>query len=309
MAIIASFEALPATGLTVTALQALDFAVPGQWDNPRDFNALLAEVSGVTKPSVLAQIRSRAQAMDVANTGHYAEALRVYQLVDTVDQMAAGAAMAGKVTDMFASLGFLKQYTPRPETTQCVDAGVKLVAELVAFGLLNGMPTATPDGIAKFTGALADYGRYDLLRIAAWVVYDGMVPLGPDFLSKILKTFSAAASNDALTNNAVFQQLGKRLPGDSASAKQAFILQTLDSTGDWVGRFVTERGLTHDKVMSQLKGVLSFADGGADYVAAAIDASTAYVSHTGTQTVARALARHATDQLRADVWNSWLKSQ
>ncbi|MCB9674220.1 MAG: hypothetical protein H6737_03835 [Alphaproteobacteria bacterium] len=309
MSIIATFEALPATGLTVTALNALDFAVPGKWSNPRDFTALIQEVSGIDKPGVVAQIRSRAQAMDLANTSHYAEALKVYQLVDTVDQVAAGAAMAGKVTDLFGSLGFLKQYTPKPETTQCVDAGVKLVAELVAFGLVNGMPSADPDALAKFTGALADYGRNDLLRIAAWVVYDGMVPLGPDFLQKILSTFAAAASNDSLTNNAVFQQLGKRLPGSGTAEKRAFILKTVEQTGDWVGRFVSERGLTHDKVMSNLKGVLSFADGGADYVAAAIDAGTAYMSHTGTQTVARALARHATDQMRDDVWKSWVNSQ
>jgi hypothetical protein len=309
MSIIARLHALPDDGLTVTALRALDFAVPGAWDNPRDFDAMLAEVSGISHPNVLAQIRSRAMAMDVANTGRTAEAMRIYEMVDTVDQAAAGVALAGKVTSMFGSLGFLEKYTPKPETTQCVDAGAKLLAELCAFSVLHGMPSATPDGIAKFTGALADYGRYDLMRITAWVVYDGIVPLGPDFLSRILDVFKSTASNSLVSDNPVFSGLSDRVPGNDATEKRAFVLDTLNATGDWLGRFVTERGLSHDTVMAQLKGVLSFADGGADYVAAAIDASTAYVSHTGTQTVARALAKSATQQLRDDVWNTWVKSQ
>ena len=53
--------------------------------------------------------------------------------------------------------------------------------------------------------------------------------------------------------------------------------------------------------LGQLDGVLQIAGSGGDYLAAALDASTAYYAHTGTQTVARTLARHAVDAQRRSV--------
>lgn len=311
MPVIEALHALPTGGLTVKALEALDFAVPGEWANVTRFDDLLVEVSGIDNPVILATLRSRALALQNDPAQHFDEALRVYQLVDTMDQVAAGAAMASKVGGLLGSFGgigdMISKVAPKPETTQCVDAGVKLVAELVAFGLLNGIPSADADGLARFTGALADYGRYDLMRIAAWVVYDGLLPLGPDFLPKMIGTFTEAASSDALTNNRVFASLGERLPGSSLPEKRAFMVTTLQRTGDWVERFVADRGLSHDRVMGQLESVLSLAGGTGDYVAAAVDAGTALTSHTGTQTVARSLARTVLHDLREDAWEAWIQ--
>ncbi len=310
MAVIEALEALPTTGLTVKALEALDFVVPGEWANHTRFESILIEVTGLDDPAILALLRERAEALQSDPAQYFDEALRVYQLVDTVDQVAAGAAVASKVGSLLGSFGgfgdLLEQVTPKPATTQCVDAGVKLVAELLAFGLMNGFPSADPDGIARFAGALADYGRYDLMRIAAWVVYDGILPLGPDFLPKMITTFTEAASSDLLVNNRVFTTLGARLPGDTANDKRDFIIQTLQRTGDWIDRFVREKGLTQEKVMGQLEGVLALAGGSGDYIAAAIDASTSYTAHTGTQTVARRLARAAYEDLRERAWEEWL---
>jgi hypothetical protein len=72
---------------------------------------------------------------------------------------------------------------------------------------------------------------------------------------------------------------------------------------------VKEKGLTQESTLKQVQAALGVADGGLDYVAAAIDASTTYFSHTGTQTVARALARRALHELRDEVWSQWVKSR
>ena len=43
MSIIEAVEALPQSSVTVTALQALDHVVPGEWDNTTSFDALSFE--------------------------------------------------------------------------------------------------------------------------------------------------------------------------------------------------------------------------------------------------------------------------
>ncbi|MCO4745566.1 MAG: hypothetical protein KC912_12310 [Proteobacteria bacterium] len=303
--IIQRVEALPTSGLTITALETLDSVIPGEWSNVTSFTALVEEVSGTTKPAVVNAMRARAMKIEAERGDRYRQAAQIYAMVDRVDQAAAGVAVAGKVGELFGSLGFLKKFTPKPDTTQGVDAGLKLVAELLAFGAMNGMPNTSQDGLLRFAGALSDYAKYDLMRISAWVVFDGLVPLGPDFLSKIIGTMQGAAS-DNLMGNQVFKQMADRLPGGSVEEKRNFMVKAVDTTGDWMGRFVSEKNLTQEGALKQLQGVLNVAGGGMDYVAAALDASTNYYAHTGLQTVGRTLARHAFEEHRAHVWQQWL---
>jgi len=304
MSVIQALEGLPGDGLTVTALQALDSLIPGEWSPTHRFDELTAAAVGSDKPAVLAEVRRRAEALQGADP-RFERALAAYSAVDRVDQVAAATAAANKVGALFGGkLGFLQQFTPKPETTQALDAGAKLVAELLAFGLLNGLPTDR-DGLQRFVVALADYAAYDRVRIGAWVVYDGLLPLGPDFVSILARTFTDLADS-ALVDHAGFSALSGRIPGDTPAAKKAFVVQTIDATGDWVQSFVTDNGLTREAVMGSLRGTLSLAEGSLDVVAAAIDASTSVYSHTGTQTVARALARRAADDLRDDVWKQYL---
>ncbi|MFT4621927.1 MAG: hypothetical protein ACI8PZ_000579 [Myxococcota bacterium] len=306
MSVIAAVDALPASGLTVSALGTLDRVVPGEWSNITSFDDLVRDVVPDAPPALIAAVRVRAAALEAADP-RYGRALQAFTLVDQIDVAAAGAVAASKVTSMFSSLSFLQQFTPKPDTTQALDAGLKLVAELLAFGLLNGMPTEGNAGLARFAGAIEDYARFDLMRLAAWVTFDGLVPLGPDFISKLTTTFTELAGT-ALSSNAVFDQLGDRIPGDTIEAKKAFIVQTIGTTGDWVNRFVSEKGLSQDGALQSLQGVLSVADGGLDYVAAALDASTNYTAHTGTQTVGRTLAKHAVDALKEETWRHWVTS-
>ncbi len=304
--VIASLEQLPRDGLTVSALEALDFVVPGEWENVTSFDVLVKQVSGVDKPALAAAVRQKALALEQADPS-WARALKVYQLVDRVDQVAAATAAVGKVKDLFGGFGgFLDKVTPKPETTQSLDAGAKLIAELLAFSQLNGLPTDA-EAIGRFVVALADYGRYDLMRISAWVVFDGLLPLGPNFVSTISGTFRDLADS-ALSDHGAMGSLLEQIPGDSTAAKKAFVVNAIDRTGEWVNGFVAEKGLTQDRVMGQLKGTLSLAEGSMDVVAAAIDASTMYTAHTGTQTVARALARKALEELKQEAWERYVAS-
>jgi len=306
MSVIQALEALPTSGATVTALNTLDAIVPGEWKNNTSFDAVVAEVCGPDAPPKLRlQVAHRARSLQLREGERFARALQIYGLVDTVDKLAAGAAVAGKAADLFGSLGFLKKFTPKPETTQALDAGLKLVAEMLAFGQMNGMPSMDADGLARFAGAIADYGRYDLMRLAAWVVFDGVIPLGPNFIQSITGTWRGMAT-DALASNGVFKAIAGQLPGGSVAEKQGFIVQTLDTTGDWVNRFIEDKGITREGALAQVQSVLGVAEGGLDYVAAAIDASTNYFTHTGTQTVARALARQAHEGLREEVWAKYV---
>ncbi|TNE86023.1 MAG: hypothetical protein EP330_24115 [Deltaproteobacteria bacterium] len=305
--IIQQVEALPKSGLTITALETLDSVVPGEWTNVTSFTQLVRDVSGTDQPAVVNGIRRRAMQIE-QESARFQQAAQIYALVDRVDQAAAGVAVAGKVGELFGSLGFLKKFTPKPDTTQAVDAGLKLTAELLAFGIMHGMPSTSHDGVLKFAGALSDYARFDLMRIAGWVVFDGLVPLGPDFMAKIVHTMQGAAS-DKLTNNPAFGPIAKRLPGDSVEEKRNFMVQAMQTTGDWVERFVDEKNLTQQGALSKLEGVLQVAGGGMDYVAAALDASTSYYSHTGMQTVGRTLARQAYEDFRQEVWTNWLAEQ
>lgn len=291
---------LSESGITVTVLEALDFVVPGEWSNTTSFFQLIGQTTGETAPQVLAQIHEKALALE-SNDTKYSRALWVFETIDTIDKVAAGAALAGKVTDLFGGLDFLKKFTPKPETTQALDAGLKLVAELVAFGMLRGWPEMNFDGIARFVIGLQDYARYDLMRIASWVVLDGILPLGPDFIQKIVATTSDLAA-DHLSDNQIFKGISDKLPGDNVSEKRDFIVKAIDATGEWVGGFVAEKGLTESLIKGKMSGALSIVDGGGDYLAAALDASTDYFTHTGTQTVARVLIQDAYKAIKDDVW-------
>ena len=306
MSVVTALEQLPQDGVTVSALRALDWVVPGEWDNITSLRTIAEEVCGEgAPPKLVAQLDILSRQRSIRQAERFDRAVQIYRLVDSVDKAAAGAAVAGKVASMFGSMSFLKKFTPKPETTQALDAGLKLVAELLAFGQLHGIPKMDADGLARFAGALADYARYDRMRLAAWVVFDGILPLGPDFISTVTGTWRGLATG-ALGNNALFSQLAGQLPGDSSAEKQGFVIRTIEQSGDYISRFVEERGITQEGALSRLEGVLSVADGGMDYVAAALDASTNYFSHTGVQTAARALVRQSYDDLRDKVWESHL---
>lgn len=288
-------EALPVKGITVMALRALDFVVPGQWVNTTDFDEMIRRTTGAEGPDV-AEIRRRAELIYGAPDARYRKALKVYRAVDIMDKGVAVAAMANKIGQSVSFLKVLNKLTPKADTTQSVDAGLKFVAEVVAFFMIHGMPR---DGVRAFGASLKDYAKADLMRLSAWVVFDGLIPLGPDFVEKIGEGIGKLSAGK-LGNNKLFSAISGSLPGKSVDDKRGFITAALANSSAWINDFVDSRGLTQEMVASKLKAVIGVSDNGLDYLAAALDAGTNYYAHTGTQTVARSVIAHAHRDLQAE---------
>ncbi|MEO1268016.1 MAG: tellurite resistance TerB family protein, partial [Myxococcota bacterium] len=128
---------------------------------------------------------------------------------------------------------------------------------------------------------------------------DGLLPLGPEFMTTISTTIGGMASS-TLGNNAIFSKLSSNVPGSSVEEKQSFIVNALNTASGYLTGFVTSRGLTQDGISSKLGGVVDVANSGMDYLAAGLDASTNYFAHTGTQTVARRVIEDAWKQVQAE---------
>ncbi len=287
--------ALGEAKITPAVLGALDYVVPGEWHNSTSLEQIIEHNLEVTDPTEVAAIKERAEALYGAQP-HYARALSVYRGADTVDRIAAAAVIASQMGSSFAVFKVLDRFTPKPDTTQAIDAALKLTAEFVAFAQLRGIPVASLQEAKAFPATLATYAKADMMRIAAWLALDGLVPLGPDFLIKV-KSLVSSVPTAALTSNTLFQQLTPLLPKGSAEDQKGFILGALDSASDWVSSFVSSTGLTQEGLVSSVGGVLNVADSGLDVLAATLDATTNYFEHTGVQSVARVLVHDAQQSL------------
>ncbi|MCP4808445.1 MAG: hypothetical protein GY913_05945 [Proteobacteria bacterium] len=287
-----AFAELGESRLTPLVLNALDFIVPGEWEDITDLDDLVEDVAGERDPMVA----KKAREIFIDPNRPYQRALQVYQLVDRADQVAAGVVLANKAVGAFEFLSFLKKFTPQPDTVQAVDLAVKLVAEIVAFGLLEGRPELSREGLADLAADLGDYAKQDRVRIAAWVVIDGVLPLGPDFIQAVQAKL-AEVGTGGLGESAIYKKLSSMIPGDSDEEKHGFLVQALGSAQAWAEGQVTEHGLTTELVQEKLVAFVEGADAGADYLAAALDASTSYFRHTGTLTVARACIEDALDEV------------
>jgi hypothetical protein len=290
------FEAvdnLATGGITVMALNSLDFVIPGQWQNIVGFENTITAVTGTDDADYIQAIGERAVALYNDKSQGYQTAMWIYDTVDAGSSALGAAAMASKVGESIPLLGFLNKITPKAETAQTIDLGVKLVAEIVAFCQINGIPG---DSVGDFLAALADYGGESLMRMAALVCFDGLVPLGPDFIIKAIDGLSGMGP-DQLEGNKTFQGIKDVIPGGDSGGQLGFINQSMDSVRGWMSDFVESRGLSPEMVVSNLRGFVEVADDKLDYLGAFIDMSTNYYSHTGTQTLARRLIERAAAEM------------
>jgi hypothetical protein len=286
-------DELPTGGLTVMALNSLDFVIPGQWQNLVGFTNTIKAVSGTDDEAYIQAIGERAVALYNDKSQGYQTAMWLYNTVDAGSSALGAAAMASKVGSSIPLLGFLNNITPKAETAQTIDLGVKLVAEIVAFCQINGIPG---DSIGDFLAALADYGGESLMRMAALVCFDGLIPLGPDFVEMTMNNLTGMSPND-LEGNKTFQGIKDSIPGGDSSSQLGFINQSFDSVRGWMSGFVTDRGLSPEVVVGNLRNFIEVSDDKLDYLAAFIDMSTNYYSHTGTQTLARRLIERAAGEI------------
>ena len=277
--------------ITPAVLQALDFVVPGEWQNVTSLDQAIRAYVGVTDPAEIARIQERALAL-WSQRPHYQRALTVLQAVDTADVAIAATVAASAV----GSWNPFAKITPRADTIQAIDAALKLAAEVAAFALLRGLPTASLAEAAAFPAALATYAKADMMRLAAWIAIDGLLPLGPDFVQKIVGIVQKTDAS-MLAANPVYHHVKEYLPGSSPEEQKGFIVSTLGAGASYVNEFVGARGLTQAGLAGKLGSLVGAADKGMDVLAAALDASTSYYSHTGVQSVARALVHDAQESL------------
>jgi hypothetical protein len=286
-------DELPNGGLTVMALRSLDFVIPGQWQNLIGFNNTIKAVTGETDEAFVQQIGERAIALFNDKSQGYQRALWLYQTVDSAAGALGAAAMANKVGQDISFLGFLDKLTPKPEKAQSIDLTVKTVVELVAFCQINGIPG---DSIGDFLGALGDYGGESLMRMAALVCFDGLVPLGPDFILKGLSTVQNLTPKE-LEQNQTFKGVNELIPGSNSEGKLGFINQSFDSVKDWMSGFVSSHNLTQESVIDNLTQFVDVSKDKLDYLGAFLDISVKYYTHTGIQTLARRLIERAAAEI------------
>jgi len=157
-------DELPEDGVTVRALQALDFVVPGEWENLVGFDNTIKAVARTTDESRIQKIGERAVHLYNDSSQGYQTAIWLYQTVDTTDKALGTAALANKVGEQFSLLSFLSWLTPKADNAQAIDLSLKLVVEIVAFCKVNGLPG---DSIGDFVQALGKYEKENLMRMSA----------------------------------------------------------------------------------------------------------------------------------------------
>lgn len=286
--IIELLDKLPEDNMTVKVLNALDFVVPGEWINYVGADRTIEAISGQSDADAIMAIRSKA--IELYNDGDngYQGAIWIYNTIDKADAVLGATAMANKIGEKIGLLGFLNKLTPKADTTQSVDLCLKIVAELIAYSKINGIELNP----AQFVSKVADnYQGAALMRMAALVCIDGLLPLGPDFVKKVQDTLEGEGS--AFESNPVFGAIGQFIPGDD---KLGFIGSTFGAVQGWMGNLVGSVGLTPEKVFDSIGSFVEFSDDSLDFVAAFLDKSTDYFRHTGTQSVARSLILRATEE-------------
>lgn len=274
-------DQLPQSGLTVRALGALDYIVPGSWQNLTGFDNTITQITGESDPEMVARIRQRA--LDLFNdpSQGYQRALYLYRLADQVDSKLGLAALAHKAGESFKLLSFLDRITPAPEKTQLADLAMKVVAESVAFCSLNGLPG---DSVSDFAAAVASFEKTNLIRLSALVIFDGIIPLGPAFADKLLQIDYAA-----IEDNALYQRMKGHVPDD--------VVSIVNGASGALGSFAANHGITLEGVLGRLNGIIDFSEDKLDVLAALLDMSVNYMEHTGAQSVARSLIERAVGEV------------
>ncbi|MCC5635287.1 hypothetical protein LC593_05345 [Nostoc sp. CHAB 5844] len=305
--IIQLVDELPSDNITVKVLKALDFVAPGQWDNLVGFDNSVRTITGETDAKVIQRIRDRANSLYLDPQHGYQAAVKLYQIIDKADTAMATAALANKVGEKIGFLSFLGNITPKADVTQTIDLVLKITVEIIAFCKINGIPQPNPQ---EFANTLANnYQNASLMRMAALVCIDGILPLGPDFISKIQELISGADAGNAIAQNPIFQAVNNSLPGNSPSDKVGFIAQGFNSVQGWMNNLVAKTGITPQSIANGLSSFIQIADDNLDFVAAFLDQTTNYFEHTGIQTIARSLILQAHNLVKAEIAEEAQKPQ
>lgn len=280
-------ESLPETSLTTRVLDALDLFVPGEWTNVVLFEQMIKDVTGESDEGLVQAVGEAALGLYADESNGYQRAVSVYKGIDSASTVAGAAAFANMAGQRFEILSFLTDVTPKPDTTQAIDAAVKLGGELVGFTLVNGFPG---DSVGDFVSALGAYGKEEKMRLAAWLALDCILPLGPDFVAKLLEALDGPL--ESIAESRAFRFVSEHLPGGLAEQRDVLKRNVEESRGHLEG-MVASHGLTQEGVLARVREYVEVADDKLDVVAAALDLTTNVFEHTGIQTVARRVITRA----------------
>ncbi len=293
--IVELLEELPQDNLTTKVIKALDFIVPGQWQNITNFDQMInSELKKIDNPKKIARIRRTAIELYEDKKNGYQTAIWLYQTVETTDKAIAAAALADKIGDTFRFIPFLDKLTPQADTVQSVDLKMKLAVESIAYMKMNGI-TLNP---LKFGQTVAENYRHEsLMRMVALLCLDAVLPLGPDFLRKI-NAKNETEEKSVLDKNPATGVIKDLIPGQDP---QNFIDQTFESMGTWMDGLTQKFGLDRQMLGNKFNSFIEISDDKLDYLAAFLDASTNVMEHTGIQTVARHVIRRAYNQYLQEI--------
>ena len=285
-------DELPQRSLTVGLLKSLDWVVPGEYVNLVGFEETIRAITGESDNDYIQRVGVRAIELYNDTSQGYQRGLWIYQTADSVQGFAGAASFIEKVSGSFSFLGWLGALTPKAETTQSIDLAVKLVAEILAFLTINGKPG---DSVGEFVESITDYRDEARMRLATMICVDGVLPLGPDFLSKAINY--VGGNPDQVKGNERFQRISGLIPGDGLKNQIGFLQKALEAMTGFVPKFVTENNITQGRVLESVKRISDKYEGSLDYIASVLDMTTDYFEHTGTQTVARQLITRAVSEI------------
>jgi hypothetical protein len=285
-------DELPRRSLTVGLLQALDWVVPGDYVNLVGFEETIRAISGETDSDYIQRVGVRAIELYNDTSQGYQRGLWIYQTADSVQGIAGAASFIENLSGSFSFLSWLGALTPKAETTQSIDLAVKLAAEVLAFLTINGKPG---DSVGEFVESITDFRDEARMRLATLICVDGVLPLGPDFLSKAIGYLGGDPGK--VKENERFQRLSGLMPGDGLKEQVGYMQQSLEALTDFVPDFIAKHDISQSRVLESVKKISDRYEGSLDYIASLLDMTTDYFEHTGTQTVARQLITRAISEI------------
>ena len=290
-------EQLSQSSLTTLSLSALDFIIPGSYKNVTNLEDMVREVTGETRVGRLQAIHNHIEDAYAEDSGAQ-RAVWLFKLTDSADKAVAAASFANKVGSKIGVLSFLEKMTPKADTSQALDLCLKLTVEALAFLSLHGLSRNSVSNWTQSIGKSGTYSNESALRIGAIIALDALIPLGPDFLKKISQHAQSEKSNWA--NNTLFKKISDFIPGVDIASKSGFVVDLVKNASGPIASVIDNTGLNREKVLGTLQNFTDVSDSKLDYLAAFLDASTNFVSHTGIQSVARHMVRKSAERFGYD---------
>lgn len=102
--IIQLVDTLPSNNLTIKILKALDYIVPGEWENIVGFDNTIQAVTGESDADSIMAIRNRAIELYNDKSNGYQRAIWLYKTIDSADKALGAAAMANLVIKLAFSV-------------------------------------------------------------------------------------------------------------------------------------------------------------------------------------------------------------